>query len=117
LPDSSVRRAVEVRGLGLETGDDERGASLVNEDAIHLVHDCEMKVAQDETFAYPLHVVAQIVETDLIVRAIGDIAVVRMLALRSAQVVLDAPYGESTPFVDGTFPVSVTAREVVVGGD
>ena len=54
-------------------GNDQWGARLVDQDAVDLVHDREVVDALDHVFQIGLHVVAQIVEAQLVVRGIGDI--------------------------------------------
>ena len=66
-------REVQVaRFLGL-AADDERRARLVDEDVVHLVHDREAAFALDSLVELEDHVVAQVVEPEFVVRAIGDV--------------------------------------------
>ena len=73
--------------------------------ALHVVREVE------------LHVVAQVVEAELVVRAVGDVAGVGDLALLVVEVVLDDADGHAEEPVDAAHPLRVAAREVVVDGD
>ncbi len=97
--------------------DDQRGAGLVDEDRVDLVDDREVVPALDEVIERPGHVVAQVVEAELVVGAVGDVRVVRRLALLGRHVVEDLADGEAKEAVHPAHPVGVAAREVVVGGD
>src|SRR5699024_4042196 len=71
-------------------GDDERGAGLVDEDRVDLVDDGEGVSALDELIGRPRHVVAQIVEAEFVVRAVGDVCGVLFAALIRGHVRSDA---------------------------
>ena len=64
-----------------------------------------------------LHVVAQIVEAELVVGAVGDVAVVGLLALLVVEPVHDDADGEAEEAVDLAHPFGVALGEVVVDGD
>src|SRR6202012_3895042 len=53
--------------------DDQRGPGLVNENRVDLVHDGEVVPALDALLQPPGHVVAQVVEPELVVGAVGDV--------------------------------------------
>ena len=82
LGDDGVDPVVLVRRLLGGAADDERRARLVDEDRVHLVHDREVVAALDVAGQLELHVVAQVVEAELVVGAVGDVGVVGDLALR-----------------------------------
>ncbi len=63
------------------------------------------------------HVVAQIVEAELVVGAVGDVAVVGLLALLVVEAVDDDADAEPEEFVDLPHPFGVALGEVVVDGD
>jgi hypothetical protein len=60
-------------GLGAGARDDERRSGLVDEDGVHLVDDGVVMPALHAHVGARDHVVAQVVEAELGVRAIGDI--------------------------------------------
>ena len=66
-------REVQVgRLLGL-AADDQRRPRLVDEDVVDLVDDREAALALDPLVELEDHVVAQVVEPELVVRAVGDV--------------------------------------------
>ena len=128
-------REVQVRRfLGL-AGDDQRRPRLVDEDVVDLVDDGERPLALDPALELVDHVVAQVVEPELVVRAVRDVrgvglaardgpevdqALVRRRVARLEQVgrvVGDDPERQSEEVVDRPHPLRVAPREVVVHRD
>ena len=103
-------------GLGL-AGDDQRRPRLVDQDRVDLVDDRERVAALDEPLLRDGHVVAEIVEAELGVRAVGDVGVVGDLAQRERHHVLDEADGHPEPLEDRLVPLGVALREVVVDRD
>ena len=64
-----------------------------------------------------LHVVAQIIEAELVVGAVGDVAVVFLLALLVVEAVHDDADGQAEELVDLSHPFGVALGEIVVDGD
>ena len=130
--------AIDVAGLLCRATDDERGPGLVDEDAVDLVDDGEV-IGRVATLHLTLevgdHVVAEVVEAEFVVSAVGDVGVVDVLAggrnevaeggvievrfwvEEVAGVVLEDADGEAEAVVDLTHPLGVTLGEVVVDGD
>ncbi len=104
------------RGLG-RTGDDERRARLVDEDAVDLVDDGEVVAALNVLRQLELHVVAEIVEAELVVGAVGDVGRVRLLPLGIVQLVLDDAHRHAEEAVNLAHPFRVAAGQVVVRRD
>ena len=67
------------RFLGL-AADDQRGPRLVDEDVVDLVDDREAALALHALVELEDHVVAQVVEPELVVRAVRDVGGIRLLA-------------------------------------
>ena len=98
--------------------DDERRARLVDEDGVHLVHDGEVVPVLHHLLRLDGHaVVAEVVEAELAVRAVGDVAGVLGAAFGGIHRVLDAAHGEAEVLVEVAHPRGVAAREVVVHRD
>ena len=109
--------AVELGRVVALARDDERRARLVDEDRVDFVDDREVEVALHHLVERPRHVVAQVVEPDLVVGDVGDVAVVGGLASRRFEVVLDDADGHPERLVDRPHPFGVALGEVVVDGD
>ena len=63
------------------------------------------------------HVVAQIIEAELVIGAVGDIAVVVFLTLLVVEPVHDHADGEAEETVDLAHPFGVALGQIVVDGD
>jgi len=117
LRDDLVDAEVEVGRLVRRAGDDQRGPRLVDEDRVDLVDDREVVPALDHRVERELHVVAEEVEAELVVRPVGDVGAVSRLPLRVRKVVLDAADRHAQEAVDAAHPFRVAPRQVVVDGD
>ena len=128
-------REVQVRGLLGLAADDQRRARLVDEDVVDLVDDRVALLALDPLVELDDHVVAQVVEAEFVVGAVGDVGGVRLLARDRAQVeeplvrrrevrleqerrvVRDHPQAHAQEVEDRAHPLRVAPGQVVVGGD
>ena len=81
LGDDEVGAGVLVGGLVGGAGDDQRRARLVDEDGVDFVDDAVVMSALDLILEVELHVVAQVVEAELVVGAVGDVGAVGLAAL------------------------------------
>ena len=63
------------------------------------------------------HVVAQVVEAELVVGAVGDVAGVGLAPLRVVQAGHDHAHAQAQELVDRTHPGGVAAGQIVVHGD
>ena len=112
-------RELAVPAVGLprgRAGDDERGAGLVDEDGVHLVHDREVVAPLDELVLGPRHVVAQVVEAELVVGAVGDVRGVLLAAHRGFLTTQDHPGLQAQETVDAAHEVGLVLGQVVVDG-
>jgi hypothetical protein len=140
-----VARVLEVlRGRVLAlAADDQRRAGLVDEDRVDLVHDRVAEVPLHELREVAGHVVAQVVEAELVVGAVRDVAAVGLLPGAGAKVLqagvgmglvevlgvvdegpvlalalrLDHAQRQPEQREDGAHPAGVAASQVVVDGD
>ena len=101
---------VAVRG----TRNDERGTGLVDEDRVDLIDDDESMAALDHILGDLRHVVAQVVEAELVVRAIGDVAGVHLAALGRRLAHEDAAARHAQEVVDAAHQIRLVLRQVVV---
>ena len=108
---------VPLRGGVGRAADDQRGAGLVDEDGVHLVDDGEVVSVLDELLHGPGHVVAQVVEAELVVRAVGDVLGVLRAALLGRHLAEDAAGLEAEHAVHAAHQLGLVLREVVVDGD
>ncbi len=107
-------------GIGGRLGsaaDDERRARFVDEDGVDFVDDAEVMAALHHVLAPHRHVVAQVVEAELGVGAVGDVGVVLRAALLRRHVGLDDADLQAEEAVDLAHPLGVALGQVVVDGD
>ena len=114
LGDVGVDGVVELGAIIKRTGDDQRGPGLVDQDRVDFVHDGEDVPALDHVLHPVLHVVAQVVEAELVVGAVGDVGVVGDLALLVVHAVDDDADLEAEEIVDLPHPFGIALGEVVV---
>ena len=96
---------------------DERGARLVDEDRVDLVDDDEIVPALNQVGGLPRHVVAQVVESELVIRAVGDVRRVFLAPLVGILAGEDAPRGKPEETVDASHELGLIGGEVVVDRD
>ena len=73
-----------------------------------------MQVALHHLLRMDDHVVAQVVEAELIVRAKGDVGRIGELSLREVHIVRDEADGEAKEAIDAPHPLAVAPCEVIV---
>ena len=117
LRDDDIDGTVEIGAVVDGAGDDERGARLVDEDGVHLVDDGVEMPALHHVGGGIFHVVAEIVEAELVVGAVGHVGGVLRAALVVGEVMHDAADGEAEKLIDLAHPAGVALGEVVVDGD
>ena len=82
LGNDFVDAVVLVGGFFRGAGNDQRRARFVDEDGVDFVDDGEMMAALHAIGEIVLHVVAEIVEAEFVVGAVGDVRAVGGAALR-----------------------------------
>ena len=117
VDDDVVDLVVDVLGEARLPRDDERRAGLVDEDRVDLVDDRVVEAALHHAPERGHHVVAQVVEPELVVRAVGDVARVGRLALRVGHAGDDRPGLHAEEAVELPHPLGVARGEVVVHRD
>ncbi|MPM11241.1 hypothetical protein SDC9_57580 [bioreactor metagenome] len=99
------------------TGDDQRRPRLVDQDRVDLVDDREMVAPLDAGVQGEGHVVAQVVEAELVVGPVGDVAAVGAAALLRIHVRQNGADRQTEPVVHPAHPLGIAPGEVVVHGD
>ena len=112
--DDLVETVVLVGRFLARPGDNQRCSRFVDENRVDFVHDCILMGALNAMRQIELHVVAQIVETELVVGSIRDIGTVGFPPFIVVQAVLDNPNGESQKFVQASHPLGVAPGQIIV---
>ena len=108
---------VELGALLGRAGDDERRPRLVDQDRVDLVHDRERLAALHAILEPGRQVVAQVIESELVVGAVGDVAGIGRALLRLRLPARDDADREAEHPVDRAHPFGVALGEVLVDGD
>ncbi|MNY08235.1 hypothetical protein D3C86_1410780 [compost metagenome] len=108
---------VEVRAVLGRTRDDQRRARFVDQDGVDFIDDGEVVAALHHLATVIDQVVAQIVEAEFVVGAVGDVGVVGRLTLALRQTVDDDADLEAQEAIDAAHGLGVAARQIVVDGD
>ena len=97
--------------------DDQGRTGLVDQDRVHLVNDGIVERTLHTVMGFVDHVVAQVIETVFVVRAVGDVSVVSGLLVFSRQLRQINANLEPQEVVELAHPCGVTAGQVVVHRD
>ena len=112
-----VRHFVQLARILPPAGDNEGGSGLVNQDGVHLVHDGKGMAPLDKLGLVDGHVVAQVVEAQLIVGAVGDVGCVGLPPLGALHAGDNQAHRQAHVPVDLAHPLGVTLGQVLVDGD
>ena len=104
-------------GLGASARDDQRGAGLIDQDGVNLVDDGVVVTALHALLGTGDHVVAQVIETELGVGAVGDVCLVGRTLELERHVVLEQTDGHAQVLVDAAHPLGVALCQVIVDGN
>ena len=110
LVDGKVQRGL-VFGLA---ADDQRRACLVDQDRVHLVNDGVVQRTLNPVTSLVHHVVTQVVETVLVVGAVGDVGTVSGLLLFPRCLRQVDAHRQTQKVIQPSHPLGVAAGQVVV---
>ena len=115
--DGTGELGVGLGGAGAGAGDDKRGTCLVDEDGVDLVDDGEEVRALHAVLSTGDHVVAQVVEAKLGVRAVSDVGLVGLALRGRTHAVLQQAHVHAEEAVDAAHLLAIAAGQVVVDRD
>ena len=95
-------------------GNDQGCAGLIDQDAVHLVHDGVVQIFLDQAFGIEFHVVAQVVEPELVVRAVSNVRAVGFQPLFIGQTVQNGSHRHTQKIEDLPHPLGVASGQIVV---
>ena len=108
---------VQVAGVVPLAADDQRGTGLVDQDAVHLVHDGEVVAPLHHVLFIGDHVVPQVVEAELVVGAVGHVGGVGGLPGGKVDAGHDQAHAQPQEPVHLAHPLAVAAGQVIVDGN
>ena len=97
--------------------DNQRRARFVDQNRINFVNDGEVVTALHASREIKLHVVAQVIEAEFVVRAVGDVGGVSSLALEIVHVVLDTTNLQTEETIDLAHPFRVARGQIIIHGN
>ena len=103
--------------LGAGARDDEGRTRLIDQDGVDLVDDGVVVATLHTLLGAGDHVVAQVVEAELGVGAVGDICLVGRALELERHVVLEQTDGHAKVLVDAAHPLGVALGQVIVDGN
>ena len=112
-----VERFVEFAAILGRPRDDERRARFVDQDRVDFVDNREAVAALNHLAQRVLHVVAQIVEAELVVGPVSDVGGVSLTALVVVEPVHNGADGKAEEAIDLPHPLGVALGEIVVDGN
>ena len=94
---------------------DERCTSIVNQHGVYLVDNCVIVLALHEICGTHRHIVAEIVESELIVRTKSDVAIVCTTTRFTVGLVfVNAIHAQTVELIERSHPFGVTFRQIVI---
>ncbi len=115
--DKIVRLTVKVGALVALAGDNERGSGFIDKDGVDLVDDGKGMPALNHVLFIERHVITQIIKAHLVVRAVGNIAVIGLAALVVIEPVDDKADAQAEEAMHLAHPFAVALSKVVVHGN
>ena len=111
-----VDRNVNIRAAFGRAGNNQRGSGLVNQNGVNFVHDREEQTSLAACAGLVLHIVAEVVKAEFIIRTVGNIGSVSGLLLIVRLIGKNRSDTHSKEVVNLTHPCRVTACQVIVHG-
>ena len=115
--DEIVCPAIEVGTLVSLAGNNEGGPGLVYEDGVYLVHYGEGVAPLDHVLLVQGHIVPQVVKAHLVIRAVGDVAVIGSAPLLAGKAMDNKADAEAQKAMDFSHPLTITLGQIVVDSD
>ena len=114
VPHHHVSLLIEYGALVALTGNDQGRTGFVNQDGVHFVHDGVVVTPLSQLRLADDHVVPQVVKTQLIVGAVGNVAGIGLATLGTVHIMDDQAHAEPQEAVHLAHPLTVTARQIIV---
>ena len=112
--DHTVDALVQLRTVLGCPGDNQRGAGLVDQDGIDLIHDREAQRSLHLVFQRKRHVIAQVIKPEFVVGAIDDIGAVGLTLFALCLAGTNHANRHPEKLVQRPHPVGIPAGEIVV---
>src|SRR5699024_11774643 len=98
------------------SGNDQRGTGLVDKYRVYLIDDGIVQISLYQLFFIDYHIVTKVIESQLIIGYISDIAGILGSSLVILHRVQHHAYSKSQKLMNLSHPLSVTVCQVIVDG-
>ena len=98
-------------------GNNQRRARFVNQNRVHLINHGKVQIALHFAVHVFHHVVAQIIEAEFVVRAVGDIGGISHLAFGGHLVAQNHAHGQIQKLIQRAHDVGIALRQIIVHGN
>ena len=115
--DDGINRYIKIGLIFCWARDNQRGPRFVDQDRIHLVDDCKVKRTLHHLRAFVLHIVAQIIETEFVIRAVSNVGVIGFTASKFIEIGNDHAHAQPHKAVNLPHPIGIAASKVVIDRD
>ena len=115
--DKAVRLQIQVGRLLHTAGNDQRRPRLIDENGVNLIDQRKVQTAQNTVLRIRDHVVTQIIEAELRIGCIGNIAVIGGTLLGGAHLARIVSDTQTEKLMNASHPFRVTLRKIFVDGD
>ena len=115
--DDRIDLAIHLAAILCRAGNDQRGSRLVDQNTVDLVHDREVMRPLIHLTQFRLHVVAQVIEPQLVVGRIGNVALIGGFLLVLGLLRNNNAGRQTQCGIDFAHPVGVAAGQVIVDRD
>ncbi len=117
LGDDAIDFVILVGGFLASAGNNQRGAGFVDQDGIDFVNDREIVAALHTILDVELHVVAQVVESEFVVGAVGYVGGVGGAPFLVVEVVHNYANREAEKAIELAHPFGIAFRQIIVDRD
>ncbi len=108
---------IEVGRFVAFPGNNQRGTGLIDQDRVDFVDDGVIEGTLNHVIGRHHHIVTQVIETQFVIGAKGNVAGISGFALGVGQVVDDQAYRQAAEFIYRSHPSGITAGQVVIDGN
>ena len=117
LGDNGVHAYVQIRALFRGSGNNQGGTRFIDQDGVDLIHYRKGLLALNTILGTESQVVAQVVESEFVIGAVGDISRVGCTLRLGIHACLDDSNAHTQEFVDRRHPPGVTRCQVFIHGN
>ena len=113
----NITNLIKFGGLAALAGNDKRSTRFVDQYRVHLIDDGIVEFSLHQLFFVNLHIITQIIKTQLIIGDISNITTVCCTALFIGVAVQNHAYGQAQKFMHLSHPCRISVCQVIIDGN